>query len=190
MARRVQVDPEVLRKARRLVEVYDLKPRISNVSIETRVFPMRYDRDGWMYLNHEYFDLIQRQLAIFQNAHYDIQGVEFTFETVPNTNVIHSVLFDDDKWRTIAVTPKINASFAISLTGPIQDNRHHRQVKKPTVIRTIQTIATDQGQYIIPSFKTYDFEWVRSDSDDLYISLPILGHFMIEQKFKGIIYCP
>lgn len=186
-SRRNQVDPEVLRKARRIVEIYHLKPQVTDLLIMTKVFPVTYSKDGWLYLNYDYFTVLRRQIEYMYDSHCDIQGVEFTFDTMPSIPFVHSVLFDDNNWRTVSAIPPTGAKFAISLTGPLQYNGNHRRAKKPTYIKTVRSVDTNMGPAIVPCKRLFEFPKLVMGDNDLYINLPLLGHYMIDQKFKGIV---
>lgn len=180
------VNPEVIRKAQHLLEIYNKVPKtLSSLTIKTKVFTINYDRDGWLYLNKELYYRLSNQLKFFITTVGDIQGIEFTFDNIPNKNLIHSVFFDDEQWRVIGVAPKISKKFRITLTSPLQDNRDHRQSKKKTDLKTIKYVNSDQGPMLTVISKTYDFHKMVN-GESLKLSIPLLGSNMIEQKFKGV----
>lgn len=179
------VDPEILRKARRIVEIYDLKPRVTGAFIRSKVFPINYSKDGWLYLDQSLLNRLEKNLIFFDNNINDIQGVEFFFDTNPFKKSIHSILFDDNNWRIISYTPKVQNSFHISLTGPIQFNNISNKIKKQTQINTFNYVENDKERFIIPASKTYEFN-ALSNSSDLRVKYPILFSSSINQKFKGI----
>ena len=186
MANIRDVNPEAIRKAQHLLEVYGKVPKtLSSLSIKTKVFPINYDRDGWLYLNKDLYYRLSNHLQFFITTVGDIQGIEFTFDNIPNKNLMHSVLFDDEQWRVIGVAPKIGKTFRITLTSPLQDNRDHRKYKKKTDLKTIKFVNSEQGPMLTVISKTYDFNKMVN-GESLKLSIPLLGSNMIEQKFKGI----
>ena len=59
-----KVDPEILRKSRRIVEVYDLHP-FNSAQIKTKIFGLTYDNDGCCYLNQDVFYTLKNHLEYF-----------------------------------------------------------------------------------------------------------------------------
>lgn len=184
MAHSDQVDPEVLRKARHLVEVYDLKPRLSAIFIATKVFPVNYSSDGFLYLDSDLYDHIHSHLQYFENVFTEIVGIEFSFTTVPNMFFNHSILLSSGEWHLLSsFSPPHVESFA-SISMPVQTNDIHSPLRY-TRFRSIQCKSGSEKNYIIPITRSFQYP-PYSDSDDSFISIPLLASNMIFQRFQGI----
>lgn len=179
------IDPEVWRKAKRLVQIY--RPQLLKQPFITKVKRWRHqitrDDDGIYYINSDIYDYANRRIHA-RYPHWTIGYIEaISIDVYPkerynyHQEVKNFHLFNDNEWHVVQdlrIIPTQLYQLGPAYQNNVQPNRNRCETVIPTLNMTFHR-ENPQGIVAYKPFETRP--WKLKDS---YI--PILA---IEQRFWG-----
>lgn len=179
------IDPEVWRKAKRLVQIY--RPKLLRIPFVTKVKRWRHqitrDDDGIYNITNELYDYSNRRIHA-KYPDWEIGHVEvISIDVYPQERykfhheVKSDIFFEDGEWHVIQ-DQKIKPTILYQLGPPYQYDVQHNRNRCTTVFPTLNMTYHRENPQGIVAYKEFETRpWRLKDS---YI--PILG---IEQRFWG-----